>query len=133
MTSSAMATSERLTTSAPKCAAWLGHIRRPDDFVGQHQIYNATPAAFASARSAWTCGGGYETEIHQHVHQIIAFSATFGLRACWWISVFVTAPQVQALRAEANAAGVWRVDLMLANKIIRPADVTQAKSRAFRR
>src|SRR6185437_4013565 len=44
---------------------------------------------------------------------------------------FVTAPQVQALRAEANAAGVGTVDLMLANKIIRPADVTQAKAAHF--
>jgi type IV pilus assembly protein PilB len=44
---------------------------------------------------------------------------------------FVTAPQVQALRAEANSAGVGIVDLMLANKIIRPADVTQAKAAHF--
>src|SRR6478752_4469244 len=44
---------------------------------------------------------------------------------------FVTAPQVQALKAEANAAGVGVVDLMLANKIIRPADVTQAKAAHF--
>src|SRR3954469_24114255 len=44
---------------------------------------------------------------------------------------FVTAPQVQALRAEANGAGVGVVDLMLANKIIRPADVTQAKAAHF--
>src|SRR5215475_5579682 len=41
---------------------------------------------------------------------------------------FVAAPQVQALRAEAQSAGVGVVDLMLANKIIRPADVTQAKA-----
>ena len=34
---------------------------------------------------------------------------------------FVAAPQVQALRTEANSAGVGVVDLMLANKIIRPA------------
>ena len=44
---------------------------------------------------------------------------------------FVTAPQVQALRTEANSAGVGVVDLMLANKIIRPADVTQAKAAHF--
>jgi len=44
---------------------------------------------------------------------------------------FVTAPQVQALRTEANSAGVGLVDLMLANKIIRPADVTQAKAAHF--
>src|SRR6185369_8636521 len=44
---------------------------------------------------------------------------------------FVTAPQVQALRTEANSAGVGVVDLMLANKIVRPADVTQAKAAHF--
>jgi type IV pilus assembly protein PilB len=44
---------------------------------------------------------------------------------------FVTAPQVQALRVEANAAGVGVVDLMLANKVIRPVDVTQAKAAHF--
>jgi len=44
---------------------------------------------------------------------------------------FVTAPQVQALRTEATAAGVGVVDLMLANKLIRPADVTQAKAAHF--
>src|SRR5215467_12987677 len=44
---------------------------------------------------------------------------------------FVTTPQVQALRAEANSAGVGTVDLMLANKVIRPADVTQAKAAHF--
>jgi len=44
---------------------------------------------------------------------------------------FVAAPQVQALRTEANSAGVGVVDLMLANKIIRPADVTQAKAAHF--
>src|SRR5581483_4763717 len=44
---------------------------------------------------------------------------------------FVAAPQVQALRTEATAAGVGVVDLMLANKIIRPADVTQAKAAHF--
>lgn len=44
---------------------------------------------------------------------------------------FVTAPQVQALRTEAAAAGVGVVDLMVANKVIRPADVTQAKAAHF--
>src|SRR5215470_8845407 len=44
---------------------------------------------------------------------------------------FVTAPQVEALRTEANSAGVGLVDLMLANKLIRPADVTQAKAAHF--
>jgi len=44
---------------------------------------------------------------------------------------FVAAPQVAALRTEAQSAGVGVVDLMLANKIIRPADVTQAKAAHF--
>ena len=44
---------------------------------------------------------------------------------------FVAAPQVAALRAEAQSSGVGVVDLMLANKIIRPADVTQAKAAHF--
>src|SRR6185295_7622603 len=44
---------------------------------------------------------------------------------------FVTAPQVAALRIEAQSAAVGLVDLMLANKIIRPADVTQAKAAHF--
>src|SRR5579871_848057 len=44
---------------------------------------------------------------------------------------FVTANQVQALKTEANAAGVGVVDLMVANKVIRPADVTQAKAAHF--
>src|ERR1041384_6354913 len=44
---------------------------------------------------------------------------------------FVTAPQVDTLRGEAAAAGVGLVDLMLANKVIRPADVTQAKAAHF--
>ena len=35
---------------------------------------------------------------------------------------FVTAPQVQTLRTEASAAGVGVVDLMVANKVIRPAE-----------
>lgn len=44
---------------------------------------------------------------------------------------FVGAEQVPPLRAEAEAAGVGVVDLMLANKLIRPADVTQAKAAHF--
>jgi len=44
---------------------------------------------------------------------------------------FVTSDQVAALRAEAQAAGVGVVDLMVANKVIRPADVTQAKAAHF--
>ncbi|MCX7722759.1 MAG: ATPase, T2SS/T4P/T4SS family [Verrucomicrobiae bacterium] len=44
---------------------------------------------------------------------------------------FVTAEQVKALRSEAAAKGVGVVDLMLANKLIRPADVVQAKAAHF--
>ena len=44
---------------------------------------------------------------------------------------FVSADQVAAARQEANASGVGMVDLMLANKVIRPADVTQAKAAHF--
>jgi len=44
---------------------------------------------------------------------------------------FVTADQVASLRAEAQSAGVGVVDLMLANKLVRPADVTQAKAAHF--
>jgi len=44
---------------------------------------------------------------------------------------FVTSPQVEAARAEAKAAGVGVVDLLVANKTIRPADVTQAKAAQF--
>jgi len=44
---------------------------------------------------------------------------------------FVIPEQVESLRAEAQSAGVGLVDLMLANKIIRPADVTQAKAAHF--
>jgi len=44
---------------------------------------------------------------------------------------FVVPEQVESLRAEAQSAGVGLVDLMLANKIIRPADVTQAKAAHF--
>jgi general secretion pathway protein E/type IV pilus assembly protein PilB len=44
---------------------------------------------------------------------------------------FVTAEQLVTLRAEAHAAGVGVVDLMVANKLIRPADVTQAKAAHF--
>ena len=44
---------------------------------------------------------------------------------------FVTADQVSSLRSEAQSAGVGVVDLMLANKMVRPADVTQAKAAHF--
>ncbi len=44
---------------------------------------------------------------------------------------FVSPQQVEALRTEAESAGVGVVDLMLANKLIRPADVTQAKAAHF--
>src|SRR5436309_8771205 len=43
----------------------------------------------------------------------------------------VSAEQVAALRPEAQSAGVGLVDLMLANKLVRPADVTQAKAAHF--
>jgi len=44
---------------------------------------------------------------------------------------FVTAEQVATLRKEAASADVGVVDLMLANKVIRPADVAQAKAAHF--
>lgn len=44
---------------------------------------------------------------------------------------FVTSEQVAHARQEAGSSGVGVVDLMLANKIIRPADVTQAKAAHF--
>jgi general secretion pathway protein E/type IV pilus assembly protein PilB len=44
---------------------------------------------------------------------------------------FVSAEQVETSRAEANTAGVGVVDLMVANKLIRPADVAQAKAAHF--
>jgi type IV pilus assembly protein PilB len=44
---------------------------------------------------------------------------------------FVTPDKVAELRAEAQASGVGLVDLMVANKIVRPADVTQAKAAHF--
>jgi general secretion pathway protein E/type IV pilus assembly protein PilB len=44
---------------------------------------------------------------------------------------FVTAEQVATARAEAQASGVGVVDFLVANKIIRPADVTQAKAAQF--
>jgi type IV pilus assembly protein PilB len=43
----------------------------------------------------------------------------------------VNAEQVAKARQEAQAAGVGVVDLLQANKIIRPADVTQAKAAQF--
>jgi type IV pilus assembly protein PilB len=44
---------------------------------------------------------------------------------------FTDAGQVAKAREEANAAGVGVVDLLVANKVIRPADVTQAKAAQF--
>ncbi len=44
---------------------------------------------------------------------------------------FVTADKVAETRREAEAAGVGVVDLLVANKVVRPADVTQAKAAHF--
>lgn len=44
---------------------------------------------------------------------------------------FVSPQQVASLQTEAQSAGVGVVDLMVANKVIRPADVTQAKAAHF--
>jgi type IV pilus assembly protein PilB len=44
---------------------------------------------------------------------------------------FVDAGQVAKARAEAQASGVGVVDLLLANHLIQPADVTQAKAAQF--
>ena len=44
---------------------------------------------------------------------------------------FVTAEQVAQLRREAAESGVGVVDLMVANKVVRSADVTQAKAAHF--
>jgi type IV pilus assembly protein PilB len=44
---------------------------------------------------------------------------------------FVTPDQVEGARQEAHSAGVGVVDLMVANKVIRPGDVTQAKAAHF--
>jgi general secretion pathway protein E/type IV pilus assembly protein PilB len=44
---------------------------------------------------------------------------------------FTNAGQVASARAEAQASGVGVVDLLLANKIIRPTDVAQAKAAQF--
>ena len=44
---------------------------------------------------------------------------------------FTDAEQVAKAREEASAAGVGVVDLLVANKIIRPGDVTQAKAAQF--
>ncbi len=44
---------------------------------------------------------------------------------------FVSPDQVASLKAEAQSAGVGVVDLMLANKVIKPADITQAKAAHF--
>jgi type IV pilus assembly protein PilB len=44
---------------------------------------------------------------------------------------YVSPDKVAEMRAEAQSAGVGVVDLMLANKVLRPADVTQAKAAHF--
>jgi general secretion pathway protein E/type IV pilus assembly protein PilB len=44
---------------------------------------------------------------------------------------FITPDKVAELRNEAQSAGVGLVDLMVANKLVRPADVTQAKAAHF--
>lgn len=44
---------------------------------------------------------------------------------------FVSPDKVEELRPEAQSAGVGLVDLMVANKVLRPADVTQAKAAHF--
>jgi general secretion pathway protein E/type IV pilus assembly protein PilB len=44
---------------------------------------------------------------------------------------FVSAEKVAETRREAQAAGVGVVDLLVANKVVRPADVTQAKASHF--
>jgi general secretion pathway protein E/type IV pilus assembly protein PilB len=44
---------------------------------------------------------------------------------------FVGSQQLIPLRTEAESAGVGLVDLMLANNVVRPADVTQAKAAHF--
>ena len=44
---------------------------------------------------------------------------------------FTSADVVAKAREEANAAGVGVVDLLVANKVIRPGDVTQAKAAQF--
>jgi type IV pilus assembly protein PilB len=44
---------------------------------------------------------------------------------------FVTPEKVAELRAEAQSTGVGLVDLMVANQVVRPADVTQAKAAHF--
>jgi len=44
---------------------------------------------------------------------------------------FVSADKVAETRREAESAGVGLVDLLVANKVVRPADVTQAKAAQF--
>ena len=44
---------------------------------------------------------------------------------------FTTADVVAKAREEAQAAGVGVVDLLVANQVVRPADVTQAKAAQF--
>jgi type IV pilus assembly protein PilB len=44
---------------------------------------------------------------------------------------FVSPDQLESTKREAQSAGVGVVDLMLANKLVKPADVTQAKAAHF--
>jgi general secretion pathway protein E/type IV pilus assembly protein PilB len=44
---------------------------------------------------------------------------------------FVTSEQIDQAKAEAQSSGVGIVDYMVANKMVRPADVTQAKAAHF--
>lgn len=44
---------------------------------------------------------------------------------------FVTPDKVAEVRREAESAGVGLVDLLVANKVVRPEDVTQAKAAHF--
>src|SRR5262249_4193501 len=44
---------------------------------------------------------------------------------------FVSPDQLENTKREAQSAGVGVVDLMLANKLVKPADVTQAKAAHF--
>ncbi len=52
-------------------------------------------------------------------------------RTSWWTSASSRPTRWPSAREEAEAAGVGVVDLMLANKVVRPADVTQAKAAHF--
>ena len=106
-------------------AAWLqNRLRRVRDFPD----LNSPRAALTSPNSA---------------DYSVAYSATYGSltqavaeKDDYLIDLlvdlgFVDEDQVEQSRQEAEAAGVGVVDLMLANKLIRPADVTQAKAAHF--